>query len=213
MSTPAARRIHPEPTIVPLESHSRWVAAGEKVRAIEERHARARSREQAARARLRAQTPVLRTSTAEEHTAETLRHAEEDERASALANGGEIAIPLPPGLELDASLEEQRLLTRALVKARMERAKVLDELSAEACRQIAPELRATLPAIDKALEDLHRAVRANLEPLGRLQGAGYPLNANMMPMYNLVHFTVPGDPDRPETLAGRFRAWFRGLAR
>jgi hypothetical protein len=208
----AARRIRPESTLTPLESHPRWLAACEKVRAIEERYARAKSREQAARARLRSQAPVLRSSTAEEQTAETLhRAAQEAEQASALAEGRELAIPLPPSLDLDAALEEQRLLTRLLVKERTEREAVRDELDAEANRHFVPEVLATLPAVDKAHEDLYRALRAYFEPLGRLQGMGYRINPNILPVRNLGHSAVPGDPDRPETIAGRFRAWLRGL--
>jgi len=211
-STAPVRRIRPL-SIVPLAEHPRWVAALEQLRALEARFRLAEERAQSARARLRGQTSVLRTATAgeEERQAETVRRAEDAERARALAEGRELSIPLPPQLDLDAALEEQRLLGSLVVEARTALEQLRCELDAEASRQMAPELLATYGPMLKALEDLHRAHRLWCECVGRLQGLGYRPNANVAPIFHMPHVSVLGDPERPDTIAGKFRLWLEQL--
>ena len=206
-STAAARRVQAG-SLVPLNEHPRWVAACEKVRALEERCARAEARAQSARARIRAKTGVLRSEGAEAELA-GIRRADDEAKARALSEGREIGIPLPPQFDAEAADEEIRLLTPLLVEARAERDAVQCELDAEASALVTAAKRAADLALDRALEELHRAHDASIDPLVKLQGFGYRPNHNVVPVFNLPHVAVLGDPDRPESIAGRFRSWLR----
>jgi muconolactone delta-isomerase len=207
MSTAPARKFRAD-TLTPLSEHPRWLEANEKVAALEARHARAEARAQAARARLRSQVAVLRVTSTPEDQAQ--RRARDAAQAEALAAGGEL-LPLPPALEFDAAQEEMRLLTPLIVEARTERDAVREALDAEASRAMAPELRATYAPLLQALQDLHCARRRWHEVLAKVQAAGYRPNGNVMPMFDLPHADVLGDPDKPQTLAGRLASWFREL--
>jgi hypothetical protein len=200
-----------EVELQPMQDNPRYAAKFAELQALEARLKQSEHRQRVGEALRRGQKATVSVA----------------ERAKELLAGGQVVATTAPA-EIEAALEERSILQQAIFEKRGELQALAAELSFEACKQFAPLAEDGLRSVLAAIDQLYVALEVGRQIRGKLAGAGYTLNENVLPIYQFADAAVLGDSrlsgisgkeispgvftpgrDLSCTPAFRFRAWLR----
>jgi chromatin segregation and condensation protein Rec8/ScpA/Scc1 (kleisin family) len=182
-----------EASITKLSDDPRYKAVAQDLHALEERYRQAENRKRIARARSSGQKPNRPIS----------------DRARDLLAGGSVSATSHAG-ELEAALEEQRILRHAIQEHNEKVAAVKGEISFEICQRFASQNADALRNALEATQALFDSLEANRVLRGRLIGAGFEISEAALPTNAFPSACALGDPDRVGmTPAWVFKTWLK----